>query len=392
MDILNTAFGSVTLTRSAHHSVANKATANLRAWDAADELLLNYLADNQLPADSGRLLIVNDGFGALACSLAKFHPCSWSDSSVSLSAALHNYAANTLSSSAGGELETLPSTLAPSGQVTLVLIKIPKTLALLEHQLITLREHLDENSLIIAAGMVKYLEKSHLQLFEKIIGKTTTSLAAKKARLIFPDIDLNKDSSPSPYPIKVTIDELGLSTINYANVFSREKLDVGSRFFIEQMENLPSATSIIDLGCGNGVLGVVAKRLFPQAKITFVDESHMAVASAKASAECFLGHSIAADDQCEFVVSDSLDSVEEEKVELVLCNPPFHHNNAVGDDIAWKMLNQSKHILTQGGRLWIVGNRHLNYHIKLKRIFGNCRTVASNRKFVVLEAMNRRGH
>ena len=36
----------------------------------------------------------------------------------------------------------------------------------------------------------------------------------------------------------------------------------------------------------------------------------------------------------------------------VLCNPPFHQRQAVS------------------GKLRIVGNRHLGYHIKLTRLFG----------------------
>jgi len=33
-----------------------------------------------------------------------------------------------------------------------------------------------------------------------------------------------------------------------------------------------------------------------------------------------------------------------------------------------------------------VGNRHLNYHVKMKRVFGNAELVASNKKFVVLRS------
>ncbi|MEH6909399.1 MAG: methyltransferase [Oceanicoccus sp.] len=388
MDILNTAFGRLHLVRSPHKPSNVKAAANLRAWDAADELLLDYLDDNKLVKNTDRVLIINDGFGALACSLATYHPCSWNDSSVSLNAATHNYASNDLGNGQHKILEKLASTTDFEGTADLVLIKVPKTLALLEHQLLALRGHITGETTIVAACMVKYLEKSYLQLFEKIIGDTSVSLAVKKARLIFPTVDQERKPYQSPYPVKVDIDELGISTINYANVFSREKLDIGSRFFIENMKNLPATRSIIDLGCGNGVLGIVAKRLFPAAKITFVDESYMAIASAKASFEHFIGSMITPEYLCNFVVSDSLDQAGNEKVELVLCNPPFHQNNTVGDDIAWKMFTQSKHILTQGGRIWIVGNRHLNYHLKLKQLFGNCRNVASNKKFVILEAIN----
>ena len=35
----------------------------------------------------------------------------------------------------------------------------------------------------------------------------------------------------------------------------------------------------------------------------------------------------------------------------------------------------------------IVANRHLDYFHKLKKIFGNCVTIATNNKFVVLKAV-----
>jgi 16S rRNA (guanine1207-N2)-methyltransferase len=39
-----------------------------------------------------------------------------------------------------------------------------------------------------------------------------------------------------------------------------------------------------------------------------------------------------------------------------------------------------------GGEIWVVGNRHLGYHAKLKHLFYNCDIVASNARFVVLRA------
>jgi len=48
-----------------------------------------------------------------------------------------------------------------------------------------------------------------------------------------------------------------------------------------------------------------------------------------------------------------------------------------------------RRVLRPGGELCIVGNRHLNYHVKLKRLFGNVEQLAANRKFVVLSARRR---
>ena len=46
-------------------------------------------------------------------------------------------------------------------------------------------------------------------------------------------------------------------------------------------------------------------------------------------------------------------------------------------------------VLVKGGELWVIGNRHLGYHAKLKHLFGNCEVVASNKKFTLLKALKK---
>jgi 16S rRNA (guanine1207-N2)-methyltransferase len=50
------------------------------------------------------------------------------------------------------------------------------------------------------------------------------------------------------------------------------------------------------------------------------------------------------------------------------------------------MFQQARQALASGGELWIVGNRHLGYHVKLKRLFERVEQVAATPKFVVLRA------
>ncbi len=74
------------------------------------------------------------------------------------------------------------------------------------------------------------------------------------------------------------------------------------------------------------------------------------------------------------------------ELDLVVCNPPFHEGQAIGDHIAWRMFKQSYDRLQPDGQLWVVGNKHLQYHAKLKRLFGNSRQIHSDNKFVVYAA------
>lgn len=364
------------------------ANDTLRAWDAADELLMNTVfsdyADCLNQADNQPILIVNDTFGALTLAFHAYPLDNWSDSFISHLSAEENLEQNSIEKTAS--IRFVPATDELEGHYKLVIIKIPKTLALLEDQLHSLKAHINKDTKIIAAAMTKNIHNSTLALFEKIIGTTTTSKATKKARLIFAENDM-ETVSDSPYPFTISEEKMHLNLVNYANVFSKDKLDVGTRFLIQNMDQCPAAEHIIDIGCGNGALGIMAKRHQPTAKISFVDESYNAVASAKDSYNSAYPESAG---DASFHVSNALEQFAEQnkkdKAQLVLCNPPFHQVHSIGDQIAWAMFTQSREALDTGGEMWIVGNRHLGYHIKLKKVFGNCRTIATNPKFVILAA------
>lgn len=108
----------------------------------------------------------------------------------------------------------------------------------------------------------------------------------------------------------------------------------------------------------------------------------MAIASARANVEAAFD----GDRDAQFHWTDCLDGVEPGSADLILCNPPFHQTRSMDDSVAWRMFHAARRVLSPGGSLWIVGNRHLGYHTKLRRLFGNGDVVASNPKFVVLRA------
>ncbi len=361
--------------------------SSLQAWDAADEYLLNYLYDQQLLVPS-RIAILNDDFGAISCPLAEFSPEVFSDSFMAHSGIKLNCERNKLPPvNLSSSLALTEASNLVKNTYELVIIKIPRTLALLEQQLIDLRPSLSEHSTLIAAGKVNSVTSNVLKLFEKYIGETKTSLAVKKSRLIFAQFNPNIARS-SPFPSKVDDPAISFSLYNHANVFCREQLDIGARLLLEHLPNHFKGRCI-DLGCGNGVLGVAMLLRNPDTHMTFVDESFMAIASAQLTAKNALSHE-AYEQQTQFEVSHCLQTLIEAKlppVDLVLCNPPFHQQNVITDEIAWKMFVDAKRTLKVHGELRVVANRHLNYPDKLKRLFGGCKLVANNRKFMVLSAI-----
>ncbi len=351
-------------------------STQLQAWEAADEYLLQQLENVDI---GGRpVLIFNDNFGTLACALHAHRPYSVSDSYMSQLATRHNLKLNGLDP----EQVTLLDSLAElPAAPAVVLIRVPKALALLEQQLRALRHVVTEDTLIVAGAKARDVHTSTMQLFEKVLGPTRTSLAWKKARLIF--CQAADIVPPAAETTNWTLDGTDWLIHNHANVFSRGSLDIGARLFLD---HLPRGLNghIVDLGCGNGVIGLTALAQNPDAQVTFVDESYMAVASSELNVEHNLPQEL---DRCQFEVNNALAGIERESVQAVLCNPPFHQQHAITDHTAWQMFCDAKRCLQVGGELRIVGNRHLDYHQKLKRLFGNCTLVASNKKFVILRAV-----
>ncbi|MEU6772485.1 methyltransferase [Streptomyces sp. NPDC046759] len=376
---MTTPWGQVELSRHPEDS-----RDRLRAWDASDAYLLRHLAEERVPL-TGSVVVVGDRWGALATALAEHRPTQITDSFLSQEATRANLARAGVEP---GAVRLLTTQDPPPHRVDVLLVRVPKSLALLEDQLLRLAPAVHAETVVVGTGMVKEIHTSTLQLFERILGPTRTSLAQQKARLIFctPDPALVRPANPWPHSYALP-DGIGVASgrtvVNHAGVFCADRLDIGTRFFLQHLP-APGAGRVVDLGCGNGVVGTAVALADPAAEVLFVDESFQAVASAEATykANGVPGHA-------EFRVGDGLAGVAPGSVDLVLNNPPFHSHQATSDATAWRMFTGALRSLRPGGELWVIGNRHLGYHVKLKRLFGNCELVASDPKFVVLKAVRR---
>lgn len=354
----------------------------LRAWDAADEYVLEFLFDSPLPVDPS-MVLVNDGFGALAVALSSYRPTVITDSENSRLAIAANTARNDRPDPAvSSAFDALPSS------IDVLVVKTPKSEGELVDLLHRIRPQLTADAIVVGAGMTKQIHSSTVAAFERIIGSTSTSLARKKARLIHSTVDGDLALPTNPWPRRWV--HAGLTLVNHAGVFSPNRVDGGTLLLLANMPAIldridTPAPIVVDLGCGNGVLGLTVAAGIPEAQLIFVDESHRALRSATES------WSVNSEDRpARFHATDRLvNIVERDSVDLVVANPPFHDDRSMGDAIAWDMFVDAYAVLRPGGQIAVVGNRHLAYHAKLGKIFGNCEPIASTTRFVVLRSVRR---
>jgi len=351
----------------------------LRAWSAADQLLLDELASGGL----GRLLIVNDEFGALTVALAPHQPVVWSDSVLSRSAIAANLAANGQAELAEEQIITGEQT--PAGSFDTVLLRVPKTSALLDHQLQAIGRGVTGSSRVVGTGMVRHIHRSTLASFERWIGETKTSLAKRKARLIYADVAAAVATTAPSTSVQSSefVTDDGVTVVEMPGTFSAGHVDVGTALLIDVLRDVdpPAAgASVVDLGCGNGIVGASLAAQWRSASFELLDVSDLAVAAAQKTWE---RNGLGSD--ATIRAADGLTGVADASVDVVVTNPPFHQGHALDRDLTDRLLADAARVLAANGSAYVVVQRHLKLHATMARWFDSVETISKHPTHVVLE-------
>ena len=166
-------------------------------------------------------------------------------------------------------------------------------------------------------------------------------------------------------------------------VFSYDRLDEGTALLIDALiapkSRIPAGGSVLDLGCGYGILGLVAAAL-GAGKVDLVDVSLPAVASTQRNiATAGLTNARA-------LAGDSFGAVPGERYDLIMTNPPFHTGKAVDFESARRFMRESCDALTPHGQLLLVANAFLPYEQVLRERYRRVEQVAATPRFQVLRA------
>lgn len=376
--VMDTPIGALTLSRP------GGGDASLRAWDAADELLLAEAHQRLASLTSPKVLIVDDQFGALTLGLRSFSPDVVADSATLPAAVARNAGLNSV-------VDTPPAVTSwlrpPKGNYDVVILRVPRQAEYLAWLLRWINGVLAGDGLLLAGGMIKHLPDRAVEVFAQAVHTESVLPARKKARVVVCRRGSAELDGWSGRWKSYDIDGSRVRVSALPAVFAREKLDIGTRLFLPHVMRavgaLAANATVLDLACGNGVVGLVALEQRPDLKMTFADVSSQAVASAQDNVSRFFPQN-----QARFDHADGIDG-SAGQYDLILLNPPFHEGGVVGDHIALRLFRAAAQHLAPGGSLLIVGNRHLGYHRSLRKFFPAVRQLDASPKFVVLEASQR---
>lgn len=424
-NIFTTPFGSVTLKRP-----ETSPRLPLRAWTAADELALTYLKDQRL----GNVLLVNDTFGALAVALSQTLAQNpeisdaadanleslqepqitfWSDSARSRRALEMNLELNGL---ATDSVQILGGDEIPDSAFDTIVINTPKSLELLDYQLAQIQQCAMPAATVFGCCLARHMSRSTVRVFRKQLGAAMPSKATKKARLIHVTL-------PAPGVIIPTTDKWSGDVIdnhwqpnNEADfvtdhnvkvfqgpgTFSQDRLDNATRLFIDLLTDpanvehndprvikaleLREGSTVVDLGCGTGIIATTLARQLDTADFILADASDIAI---KCAQKTWVenGHSR---QRATFIADDGLRQIPDASVELVVTNPPFHEGHTVDKALTGYLIREAARVLKTGGVILAVAPRQVKIHHFLRRYFSDVKAVTKHPEFVVAAATKAR--
>lgn len=248
--------------------------------------------------------------------------------------------------------------LKPGGQLLLAGYKNEGTKTYIEKiaKLFGSAKKIEKNGPVYSSTLNKYTEYNATQLLD--------------------DSDYNQQR-----PIAL---DSGLQLLSKPGLFGWNKVDAGSALLIEQLQQLSplpkTPTSCLDLGCGYGYLTVAAANLAACKSISHWTLTDNNAAALEIARQNLLRNKLTGD----VIAADAGKGIPV-KVDLLLCNPPFHQGFGVDGDLTDKFLLSARQLLAPQGTALFVVNQFIPLERKAAPLFNNINVVINNGSFKVIQ-------
>lgn len=156
--------------------------------------------------------------------------------------------------------------------------------------------------------------------------------------------------------------------------FAPKGLDLGTELLLEEAV-VPQGGRVLDLGCGYGVVGIVASRL-GAGEVVYIDEDLVALTACR---ENIAAHGLEGE-----LIHSHLPTATRGKFDCILANPPYHADYGVSRTF----LEFAARRLNPQGWVYVVVKKPLWYRNKLRTLFGGLQVVERN-GYYLLSAQKR---
>ena len=169
-----------------------------------------------------------------------------------------------------------------------------------------------------------------------------------------------------------------LTFISDIGVFSKERVDYGSRALLDAMNVGENQKTLLDVGCGYGTLGVSLAKEYPWLSVDMVDVNERAVLL---TCKAIKVNNI---DNAKAYVSYVYENVTE-SYDIIISNPPIR----AGKKVVFEILEKAYEHLNVNGELVIVIQKKQgapSAKAKMEEVFGNCEIISRDKGYYILKS------
>lgn len=193
--------------------------------------------------------------------------------------------------------------------------------------------------------------------------------------------DSNPASEHQEKEIQVRLAGHDFVFITDQSVFSRQRLDPGSKYLVEAVleDNPAKIGRLLDLGCGYGTVGIIMKRLRPALSVTLCDINERAVSLARRNADLNQVRFI------DIVPSDGFAALTG-SFDMILTNPPIR----AGKQTVYRFFSDAAGRLNPEGSLYVVIRKQQGAPSALKKLqelFSDVRVIDHKAGYWVIKAI-----
>ena len=159
-------------------------------------------------------------------------------------------------------------------------------------------------------------------------------------------------------------------------IFSWDRVDPGTALLLSALPSFAGRGA--DLGCGIGILADAVLANAGVTHIDLIDIDRRAIEAARKNTT---------DPRATLHWADVRTFANVEGLDFVVMNPPFHDGGQEDRALGQAFVRQSQRLLRDGGKAWLVANRHLPYEAVLAAAFSDVVLRAEKGGFKVYEAI-----
>jgi 16S rRNA (guanine1207-N2)-methyltransferase len=166
-----------------------------------------------------------------------------------------------------------------------------------------------------------------------------------------------------------------------AGLFSWDKIDVGTKFLLDTLNNIPIKGRGADFGSGIGILPYYLCPNHP--KITYIDAVEYDIRAVTAAQK----NLSALDTKVTIHHADATLFKSNSPYDFIVMNPPFHAGKVNDISLGQRFILNALDNLKSSGVLYIVANTHLPYETIIKSNAASFEIIGQKHGFKIIKAI-----